>query len=284
MQKARKQKLLSKEKIRQIASRHRNSDPDVAILAAMAEEHRRAIRSRRRPRKRKVKQQLRPSDYLSVKQFAALMQTVKAEADAVRAKNPYLCRALMNEMLLIVMAETGLRAGELCALKLKNLPAYHGKPEIEVERGKGQKPRTVGVSEWFASQLTAYVKRHLGSSSPESWLFRSERGGRIRYPSVYAKIKRLGIKSGIWLYHKDGRLTSRLSPHKLRHSFGTALLNSSNNTWLVQIALGHSKAETSQIYARTLSEKVKLAMNQFHDYLWSKCEQPSGGISGSVAS
>lgn len=276
--------MLSKARIQQIVRRHRESDPDVTELAAMANEHRRAIRSRRRPRKRKVKQQLRPSDYLSVGQFATLMQTVKAEADAARAKSPYLCRAIINEMLLIVMAETGLRASEVCALKLKNLPSYHGKAEIEVERGKGHKPRTVGVSEWFASQLAAYVERHLASASPESWLFRSERGGRIKYSSVYAKIKRLGIKSGIWLYRKDGRLKSRLSPHKLRHSFGTALLNSSNNTWLVQIALGHSKAETSQIYARTLNEKVKLAMNQFHDYLWSQCKQPSGEISSPITS
>ena len=189
----------------------------------------------------------------------------------------------MNEMLIVLMAETGLRASEICNLKLKNLPSYHGKPMIEVECGKGQKPRTVGVSEWFASQLTGYVNRYLGSASPESWLFHSERGGPIKYPSIYAKLKRIGIKSGIWLYRKDGRLSSRFSPHKMRHSFGTALLNSSNNTWLVQIALGHTKAETSQIYARTLSEKIKSDMNNFHDYLWSRCERQKDDVSGSVA-
>lgn len=277
-------RLLSKEKIRQIVGRHRTSDPDVAELAAMAEEHRRAVRSRRRPHKRKVKQQLRPSDYLTVKQFAALMQTVRAEADAARAKSPYLCRALMNEMLLILMVETGLRASEVCALKIKNLPSYHGKPVIEVEQGKGQKSRTVGISEWFASQLSAYVNQHLASASPESWLFRSERGGPIRYDSVYRKIKRLGLKSGIWLYHKNGRVRTRFSPHKARHTFGTALLNATNNPWLVQIALGHSKAETSQIYARTLSEKVKLAMNDFHRHLWSEYQPADSSNSAIIAS
>jgi len=149
---------------------------------------------------------------------------------------------------------------------------------------KGQKPQTVGVSEWFATQLTGYVNRYLVSASPESWLFRSERGGPIKYPSIYAKVKRIGIKTGIWLYRKDGRLTSRFSPHKMRHSFGTALLNSSNNIWLVQIALGHTKAETSQIYARTLSEKIKTDMNNFHDYLWSKYEKQNDNTSNLVAS
>ena len=66
---------------------------------------------------------------------------------------------------------------------------------------------------------------------------------------------------------------TRFSPHKMRHTFGTGLLNSSGNTWLVQIELGHSKAETSQIYARTLSEKIMSDMNNFHEYLWSQCEQ-----------
>jgi len=269
----RKRKLLSKEKIQQIVKQHKQVIPEIEELGAMAEEHRRQVRSRRRPRKRKGKQQLKSTDYLSVEQFAEVIHLVKSEADQARGKSPYLCRAVVNEMLIILMAETGLRASEICNLKLKNLPSYHGKPEIEVECGKGQKPRTVGVSEWFASQLTGYVNRYLDSVSPETWLFRSERGGPIKYPSIYSKVKRIGIKSRIWLYRKDGRLKSRFSPHKMRHTFGTGLLNASGNTWLVQIEMGHTKAETSQIYARTLSEKIMSDMNNFHEYLWSQCEQ-----------
>jgi len=269
----RKRKLLSKEKIQQIVKQHKQTIPEIEQLGAMAEAHRRQVRSRRRPRKRKAKQQLKSTDYLSVEQFAEVIDLVKSEADQARAKSPYLCRAVVNEMLIILMAETGLRASEICNLKLKNLPHYHGKPVIEVECGKGQKSRTVDVSEWCEARLTEYVNQYLSSASPESWLFRSERSGPIKYASIYAKFKRIGIKSGIWLYRKDGRLKSRLSPHKMRHTFGTGLLNASGNTWLVQIELGHSKAETSQIYAKTLSEKIKSDMNKFHDYLWSKCEQ-----------
>ena len=155
----RKRKLLSKEKIQQIVRQHKQTIPEIEQLGAMAEEHRREVRSSRRPRKRKVKQQLKSTDYLSVEQFAKVIRFVKAEADQARAKSPYLCRAVINEMLLILMAETGLRASEICNLKLKNLPSYHGKPVIEVECGKGQKPRTVGVFEWFALKLTEYVNR-----------------------------------------------------------------------------------------------------------------------------
>jgi integrase len=269
----RRRKLLSKEKIQEIVRQYKLTIPEIEQLGTMAEEHRQEVRSRRRPRKRKAKQQLKSTDYLSVEQFADVMGLIKAEADAARAKSPYLCRAIMNEMLLILMAETGLRASEICKLKLKHLPSYHGKQIIEVECGKGQKSRIVDVSEWFEARLTGYVNRYHNSASPESWLFRSERGGPIKYASIYAKIKRIGIKSRIWLYRKDGRLKSRFSPHKMRHTFGTGLLNASNNTWLVQIELGHTKAETSQIYARTLSEKIMSDMNRFYDYLWSKCEK-----------
>jgi integrase len=91
--------------------------------------------------------------------------------------------------------------------------------EIEVECGKEQKPQTVGVSEWFASRLNGYVNKYLGSASPESWLFRSERGGPNKYSSIYSKVKKIGIKSGILLYCKDGWLKSRFPSHKMRHTF-----------------------------------------------------------------
>jgi integrase len=178
----RKRKLLSKEKIQQIVKQHKQTIPEIEQLGAMAEAHRRQARSRQRPQKWKAKQQLKSTDYLSVEQFAEVIHLVKSEADEARAKSSYLCRAVVNEMLIILMAETGLRASEICNLKLKNLPSYHGKPVIKVEYGKGQKSRTVGVSEWFALQLTGYVNRYLNSASPESWLFRSERGRPIKYP------------------------------------------------------------------------------------------------------
>ena len=132
----RKRKLLSKEKIQQIVIQHKQAIPEIEQLGAMAGEHRRQVRSRRRPRKRKGKQQLKSNDYLSVEQFAKVIRFVKTEADKARAQSPYLCRAVVNEMLIILMAETGLRASEICNLKLKNLPSYHGKPEIELVCGK----------------------------------------------------------------------------------------------------------------------------------------------------
>lgn len=100
----RKRKLLSKEKIQQIVKQHKPTIPEIEQLGAIAEENRRQVRSRWRPRKRKAKQQLKSTDYLSVEQFAKVINLVKSEADEVRAKSSYLCRAVVNEMLIILMA------------------------------------------------------------------------------------------------------------------------------------------------------------------------------------
>jgi hypothetical protein len=99
---------MSKKKIQQIVRQYEQAIPEIVEPGAMAETHRREVRGRRRSRKRKVKQQLKSTDCLSVEQFAEFISFVKAEADAARAKSPHLCRVVINEMLLILMAETDL--------------------------------------------------------------------------------------------------------------------------------------------------------------------------------
>ena len=103
-------KLLSKEKIQQTVRQCKQTLPEIEQLGEMAEAHKREVRSRQRPRKRKVKQQLKSTDYLSIEQFAEVINFVKAEADEAKVKGLHLYWAIVNEMLLIPMAETGLRA------------------------------------------------------------------------------------------------------------------------------------------------------------------------------
>lgn len=188
--------VLSKAKIREIAMRYRDSDPDVAALTAMAEEHRKVARkSRKRRNKRKVKTYLKPSDFLSVEQFARIMEVVRSEADAARAKSKYINRAVLNELLVIVMVESGLRVSEICNLRLKSLPSYHGQQFIEVLDGKGEKDRTVAVSDLLRERLGDYVAQYRRRHSIESFLFTSENGGRLSPDSVYSKVKVIGLKA-----------------------------------------------------------------------------------------
>lgn len=255
-----------------MVKRYRDSDPDVAVMAAMAEKHRKSVRQGKKPkkRKRKAKTHLKPIDYLSIEQFAKIMAVLRREADLARARNRYINRAVLNEMLVVVMVESGLRVSEVCNLRLKSLPSYHGHKSLEVLNAKGEKDRTVGISDLLAERLGDYVDRYHKRHSLDSFLFRSENGGRLSPDSVYRKIKVIGLKARIWIYTRNGRLKTKLSPHKFRHTCATHLLDVTNNEFLVKDQLGHEKTDTTHIYARTLTEKLRSAMNAFSKRIWSK--------------
>ena len=80
--------ILSKRAILDIAGRHIDTDPDVAVMAAMAEEQRKSIRQGKKPkkRKRKAKPHLKPTDHLSLEQFARIMDVVQSKADTTKAR------------------------------------------------------------------------------------------------------------------------------------------------------------------------------------------------------
>jgi len=270
--------VLSKEKIQQIANRYKNSDPDVAILADMANEHRKVIRQGNRPkkRKRKAKPHLKPTDHLSIEQLTRIMNFVQSEADTAMGRNRHINRAVLNEMLIIVLVESGLRVSEVCNLRLKSLPSYHEHQVLEVLNGKGQKDRVVGISDYLARRLGDYVNRYHRQHSIQRFLFRSENGGRLSTASVYAKVKVIGLKARIWLYNKNGLLKTKLSPHKFRHTYATHLLDVTGNQSLVQDQLGHKDVKTTRIYARTLIEKKTSEMNAFSEKIRSRVAIRSG--------
>lgn len=130
-------------------------------------------------------------------------------------------------MLLILMVESGLRVSEVCNLRLKCLPSYHGHQAIEVVDGKGNKDRAVIISKWLMQVLADYVQRYKAGCDLENHLFRSEQGGALVTRSVYHKVKRIGLKAGIWVYTKDGQLKTKLSPHKFCHTMAVQLLDTS---------------------------------------------------------
>lgn len=248
-------KILTRHQIRDYAAQHAD-DPLSRDIVRMAEERRRSYYQVRRRKKRKPKKYLRPTDYLSLEQVAKILDYLKTR------KSRTINRAVINEMIVVMLLETGMRAFELCNLRLSGLPSYHGKLEIEVA-GKGRKDRTIIISEDFKGMLCEYVRRYHHGHGLESLLFRNERGKKMTRWSIYAKVKRIGINAGIWLYRKEGVLKTRLSPHKLRHTFATHLLDVTDNMNLVMTQLGHVKIDTTAIYARTLSEKSRVGMNRY---------------------
>jgi site-specific recombinase XerC len=136
---------------------------------------------------------------------------------------------------------TGLRASELCDLDISDLPIKHGKDCIQVRDGKGKVSRSVDISEKIKKRLERFIKLYRKGAKDKSPLLVSERGGRIIYRSVYAKVKRIGEQAGV----------GKLHPHMLRHTYLTRLYNVEKDLRFVQDQAGHASPTTTAIYAKT---------------------------------
>jgi len=182
---------------------------------------------------------LPPEKYLTEQQQRRLLAYVKAQADIARYKNT--ARAIVNELLVTLFLNTGLRANELCNLRLRDLPVTHGKKMVFVRAGKGKVIRVVEISDRFCKKLEGFIELYRRKAKPADYLFISERGTPLQYVSVYSKVVRIGKLAGI----------GHLSPHVLRHTYLTRLYNVEHDLRFVQDQAGHKSPATTAIYAQT---------------------------------
>ncbi|MCD8202854.1 MAG: tyrosine recombinase XerD [Prevotella sp.] len=156
-----------------------------------------------------------------------------------------------NKAIIEVLFSCGLRVSELINLKLSNL--YLDEQYIWV-KGKGRKERLVPISEsaikqlgyWFAVRNQMNIK-----PGEEDYVFLNRRGAHLTRTMILIMIKRLGEEAGI---------TKTISPHTLRHSFATALLEGGADLRAIQSMLGHESIGTTEIYTHldtaTLREEI----------------------------
>ena len=192
---------------------------------------------------------LPPEKYLTEQQQKRLLAYVKAQADIARYRNT--TRAIIDEMLVMLFLNTGLRANELCSLRLRDLPVTHGKKMIFVRTGKGKTVRVVEVSDRFCKKLEGFIELYRKKAKPADYLFISERGTPIQYVSVYSKVTRIGKRAGI----------DHLHPHVLRHTYLTRLYNVVHDLRFVQDQAGHRSPVTTAIYAQTDQESRRKQVN-----------------------
>lgn len=252
-------KILTKRTIKEIAGDPNH--PALPAALAMAEGFRKIARADpkkpKKKRKRKPKQQLKATDYITPSQFAKILNLTESE------QKKSITRKALNQALIIIMVESGLRISEVCNLRLMDLPGYHGKQQLQIIDGKGGIDRVVDISDDLAVFLDFYVLSYKSGCGQENWLFRSEQGGRLSTGSARVKIKRLAVRAGVWTYTKaDGKIATKFTPHKLRHTFGINLLESSGQINIVQEALGHSRIDTTKIYAKSLPESRRAEINK----------------------
>ena len=164
-------------------------------------------------------------------------------------------RGLRDKALIEVLYATGLRVSELLSLKMNNLHLDEGYLTCV---GKGSKERIVPIGNEAAECVRRYMSQGRGAllHRASTWLFVNARdGGPLSRVGFWKVLKDYGIRAGI---------TRELSPHVLRHSFATHLLERGADLRSIQVMLGHADLSTTQIYTHVLEARLRTVYDRFH--------------------
>ena len=162
---------------------------------------------------------------------------------------------MYKRQIIELMYSAGLRVSEITNLRLNDIDIDEGFIRI---KGKGSKERIVPLGSVAKNILNRYlmeVRPKLVKKMNTDYLFLNWRGGRLSRVSVWKIIKFYARKAGI---------KKEISPHTLRHSFATHLLNNGADLRSVQELLGHSSIATTQIYTHLNYEKLKKFHLEYH--------------------
>ncbi len=173
--------------------------------------------------------------------------------DAPKGSSP---KAIRDKALLELLYATGMRVTELVSLNLEDINL--ATPTVRVTQGKGGKQRIIPIHDRAAEALREYLakaRRLLLKSPDEHALFLNNRGERL-------------TRQGLWLiikqYVREAGIKTPVTPHTLRHSFATHLLNGKADLRHVQELLGHANISTTQIYTHISSERLREIYDESH--------------------
>ena len=183
---------------------------------------------------------------ISEKEVEALLAAPDAKTDI----------GLRDKTMIETLYSCGLRISELINLELLNLNLRQGVIRVI---GKGQKERLVPMGDQLINLLDLYIsssRKNLLSNKHSDFLFLSNRGQRMTRQSFWHRIKHYCLDSGFE--------PEKISPHVLRHAFATHLLNNGADLRVVQLLLGHSDLNTTQIYTEVARQRLKRLHTEHH--------------------
>lgn len=167
-------------------------------------------------------------------------------------------RGLRDRAMIELLYATGLRVSELVNVRAAHL---HVQEQYLTCIGKGSKERIVPIGEQATDWIARYARdgrpRLMGSrrTARDAVLFLNGRGGRLSRVGFWKILKRHGLRAG---------LPRTLSPHVLRHSFATHLLERGADLRAIQLMLGHADLSTTQIYTHVLEARLRTVYDRFH--------------------
>ena len=153
-----------------------------------------------------------------------------------------------DKAILEVLYATGIRVSELCGLDITDV----GEDAIRV-LGKGSKERVVPIGQLALGAIDHYLSTYRNDGAKP--LFLTQQNKRLDRHNVWRRIKHYGLKVGI---------TKTISPHTLRHSFATHLLENGADLRIIQDMLGHASVATTDRYTHISEERKHQAFNIFH--------------------
>lgn len=149
---------------------------------------------------------------------------------------------LKHKAIFTLCYSAGLRLGEILNIKLSDIDS--DRMQIRINQAKGKKDRYSILSPKVLELLRKYVKEY----KPSEYLFEGQNGGKYSSASVQQLMRR---------HRKKANIKKKATPHTLRHSFATHLLDNGTDIRFIQELLGHQHISTTQIYTHVSSRSMK---------------------------
>lgn len=164
--------------------------------------------------------------------------------------------SIRNKAMLELMYASGLRVSELINLKTYDIDTIDN---IVRTMGKGSKERIIPIGEYANEALINYSKIRYTFLKKEvnDYLFLNNHGKQMTRQGFFKIIKKIA---------KDNNIQKEISPHTLRHSFATHMINNGADLRTIQELLGHSDIATTQIYTHISSKQVKNNFENYHPH------------------
>lgn len=199
-----------------------------------------------------------PADDLrSPRSWPALPKFLSPEEVDRLIEQPDISRPIgrRDRALIELLYATGMRVSELVSVRTRDLNLRRG---YLICLGKGSKERLVPMGR----PAVRWLKRYLETARAEllrnvesDWVFLNARGGQLSRVGFWKILKKYGLQAG---------LPKNLSPHVIRHSFATHLLERGADLRAIQVLLGHADLSTTQIYTHILESRLKSVYDDYH--------------------
>ncbi len=194
----------------------------------------------------------------------------QGDATQLLDQDPKVATPLRDQALLEMLYGAGLRASEVVSLDVGNVDLDQRMVRV---RGKGNKDRIALFPVATAAAVRAYLDHERVAAKSGMALFTNHQGGRLTTRTVQNVLKRWAKMAG---------LPTDVSPHTLRHTFATHLLDGGADLKTVQQLLGHESLATTQIYTHISIERLKDTVNQAHPRAGASALPPESAALGSL--